>query len=196
MTWTVALAFRRVSVRCSHDRRIELAGAYNDIVEVSHLAKPQQDASTDLGVRAHEEPMVVFDLSLVELQHQCAVGEQPFVLRATMITAKTEELLIPAAGYFHIAYGDHRLGLSCANGDHDADAIAGWVFDLDKPALTTIELGASMHCATVGDDASEGAVQVVGGNPQNRSASRGRRLFGRELADYSRCFKASARGVD
>ena len=124
MTWTVALTFRRVSVRCPYDRCVELAGADNHIVEVRHLAKPQQDACTDLDIWAHEEPVVMFDVSLMKLKHESSIGEQPFVLRAPMITAKAEELLIPAAGCFHVAYGDHGLGLSCANLDHDADAVA------------------------------------------------------------------------
>src|SRR5687767_2794622 len=68
MTRTVALTFRRVSVRCSYDRRVELAGTYDDIVEVSHVAKPQQDASADLDIWAHEEPVVMFDISLMELK--------------------------------------------------------------------------------------------------------------------------------
>jgi hypothetical protein len=158
MARTIALTFRRVPVRCSHDRCVELAGSYNDVVEVSYLAKPQQDAGTDLDVCAHKEPVVVFDISVMELKHECSVGEQPFVLRAAMITTKAEELLIPAAGCFHVAYGDHGLGLSCANRDHDADAVAGWVVDLDKPALTAVELGASAHCATVGGDPFESVI--------------------------------------
>ena len=106
--------------------------------------------------------MVVFDISVMELQHQSSVGEQPFVLRSAMITAKTQELLVPAAGRFHVAYCDHGLGLSCANWDHNADTVSGWVVDLDQPTLTAVELGASVHCATVGDDASEGVIQAVG----------------------------------
>ena len=112
MARAVALALRRVSVRRSHDCRVELSGAYHHIVEISHLAKPQQDASTDLDIWAHEKPMVVFDISVMELQHQSSVGEQAFVRRSAMITAKTQELLVPAAGRFHVAYGDHGLHLS------------------------------------------------------------------------------------
>jgi hypothetical protein len=104
----------------------------------------------------------MFDISLMELKHESSVGEQPLVLRAAMITAKAEEVLIPVAGCFHVAYGDHDLGLDCANRNHDADAVAGRVVDLDKPALTAVELGASVHHATVGDDSLEGVVKAVG----------------------------------
>jgi hypothetical protein len=162
MARTVALALRRISVRCSHDRCVELARAYHDIVEVSHLAKPQQDARTDLDTWAHEESVVVFDISLMELQHQSSVAEQAFVRGSAMITAKTQEPLVPAAGRFHVAYGDHGLGLSCANLDYNADTVAGWVVDLDQPALTAVELGASAHGATVGGDAFQGVIQAVG----------------------------------
>jgi hypothetical protein len=162
MPWTIALTFRRVSVRCSYDRCVELVGACNDVVEFRHFAKPQQNASTHLEVWADEEPMVMFDISLMELKHESSVGEQPFVLRAAMITAKAEELLIPAAGCLHVAYGDHGLGLGCINRDHDADPVAGRVVDLDKPALTAVELGASVYHATGGDHSLEGVVQAVG----------------------------------
>ena len=111
MTWT-ALALRRVAVRCTHDRCVELASACDDVVEVGHFTKPQQDAVPNLDAWVYKEPVVVFDIPAMELKHKGSIGEQPFVLRATMITAKAEELLIPAAGRFDIAYGDHGLHLS------------------------------------------------------------------------------------
>jgi hypothetical protein len=162
MAWTVALALRRIAVGCPHDRRAQLAGAYHDIVEVGHFAEPQQHTITDVNVWAREEPVVVFNISTMELKYQSSVSKEPFVLRPTMITAKAEKLLIPAAGRFNVAYRDHGLRLSCANGHDDADPIAGWVVDLDEPTLSTVELGASLHCATVGRDSSEGLIQVAG----------------------------------
>ena len=97
MAWTVALAFRRVSVRRSHDRRLELFGARDDVVEVGHFAEPQQDAIADFDVWVHEEPVVVFDIAVMQLKDESAAGEQPLVLRASMITTETQQLLIPAA---------------------------------------------------------------------------------------------------
>ena len=97
MAWTVALALRRVAVRRSHNRRIELFGAYDDLIEVGHLTEPQQDAVTDLEIGVREGTVVVFDVSMVELKDERAASEQPLVLGAPMITAETEQLLVPAA---------------------------------------------------------------------------------------------------
>jgi hypothetical protein len=99
-------------VRRPHDRCVELLRTSYGLVEISHFAEPQQDAVTNLELWVDEDSMVVFDVSMVELKDQSVVGEQPFVIRATMITTEAEELLVPAAGCFDVAYGDHRLGLS------------------------------------------------------------------------------------
>jgi hypothetical protein len=162
MTWTVALALRRIAMGCPYDRRIQLAGASDDVVELRDFTKPQQDAIADCNVRAGEEPMMVFNISTMELKDQSPVSQKPFVLRPTMITAKAEELLIPAAGRLDVAYCEHRLRLSCANAHHDADPVSGRVVDLDEPALPAVELGAVVDCATVGGDSSEGLIQVAG----------------------------------
>ena len=89
MAWTVALPFRRVSVRRSHDGCLELFGAFDDFVEVGHFAEPQQNAIADFGVWVDEKPMVVFDIAVMKLKDESAAGKQPLVLRATMITAET-----------------------------------------------------------------------------------------------------------
>jgi hypothetical protein len=175
-------------VRCSHDRCVELTGAYDDIVEVSNLAKPQQDASTDLGIGAHEEPVVMFDISMMELKHQSSIAEQSFVVRAAMVTVKAKELLIPAAGCFHVAYGDHGLGLSCPNRDH-ADAVSGW------PSISTSQRSppsswSSVHCATVADDSLRR--QAVGRDHRTGPPAAG----ACSVVGWSYCFKASAGGVD
>jgi hypothetical protein len=70
MTWTATLALRRVAVRFAHDRGVELASACHNVVEVGHLAKPQQDAVPDLDFWAHKEPVVVFDSTVMELKHR------------------------------------------------------------------------------------------------------------------------------
>ena len=80
MAWTVALAFRRVSVRRSHNRCLELFGACDDFIEVGHLTEPQQDAITGFGFRVDEEPVVVFDIAVMQLEDERAAGEQPLVL--------------------------------------------------------------------------------------------------------------------
>jgi hypothetical protein len=89
MSWTVALAFRRISVRRSDDRRLELFGAYDDFIEVGHFTEPQQNAVTNFDIWVDEKPMVVFDIAMMKLKDEGAAGKQPLVLRATMITAET-----------------------------------------------------------------------------------------------------------
>ena len=150
MARTVALSFGRVAVRRLYDRCIELLGARYDVVEIGHFAEPQQDAITDLEIWIRKDSVVMFDLSLVELQDECVVGEQPLVVWASMITAEAKELLIPQARRFDVAYGDHGLGLSRTHPDDHADSIAGRIIDLDKPPLTAIELRAATHCAAAG----------------------------------------------
>ena len=89
MSWTVALAFRRISVRGSHNRCLELVGAYDDFIEVGHFTEPEKNAIADFGVWVDEKPMVVFDIAMMKLKDESAAGKQPLVLRATMITAET-----------------------------------------------------------------------------------------------------------
>ena len=80
MSWTVALAFRRISVRRSDNRRLELFGAYDDFIEVGHFTEPQQNAIADFGVWVDEKSMVVFDIAVMKLKDESATGKQPLVL--------------------------------------------------------------------------------------------------------------------
>jgi hypothetical protein len=84
-------------VRRSHNRCLELFGAYHNLIEVGHLTEPQQDAVAGFGVRVDEESVVVFHIAVMQLQDECAASEQPLVLSAPMITAETEQLLVPPA---------------------------------------------------------------------------------------------------
>ena len=162
MSWTVALAFRRISMRRPHNRRLQLFGPYDDFVEVGHFTEPQQNAIADFGLSVDEKPMVVFDIAVMKLKGESAAGKQPLVLGTSMITAETQQLLIPAARRLDIAYRDHGLGLSCSNRYHNPESVASRVVDLHKPSLATIKLGLAMHFAAVGDDSLEGSRQVVG----------------------------------
>ena len=89
MPCSVAFDLRRVAVRCSHDRCSELSGALNDVVEVGHLAEPQQNAVANLDIRSNEEPMVMFDAAMMKLKYKDAAGEEPLGLGTSMITAET-----------------------------------------------------------------------------------------------------------
>jgi hypothetical protein len=95
MPRTVAAALWRVAMRRSHDRCVELLSACYDLVEIGHLPEPQQDTIADLDVWAHEESVVVFDISMVQLKDEDVVGEQPLVVRTSVITTEVKELLIP-----------------------------------------------------------------------------------------------------
>lgn len=106
---SVALAFGWVSMRCSQDGSAELSRACHYAVEVADVAEPQQNAVADCTVRVADQPVMVFDLAVVQLKHQDAIGEKPFVLRAAVVAVQTEQLLIPAAGRFDIADRDHCL---------------------------------------------------------------------------------------
>jgi hypothetical protein len=195
MRRTVALAFRGVAVRCSHDRRAELLGTCHDLVEIGHLAKPQQDSITNLDIRAHKESVMVSDVSVVELKNERSVGKQPFVVRTPMITTETEKLLIPQARRLDIRYGDHGLGLCYADPHNDADAVAGWVLDLREPPLTAIELRPSADPAASCLDFPQCAVKAIGRDPQHRTA-RCRHDIGGQLTDQAGRFEASADRID
>ena len=113
-----------------------------------------------------------------------------------MITLQAEELLIPRAGGFNVAYRDHGLGLGGVDGHHDANPVAGRILDLGQPALTPIELRTSAHCAAVGLDLGERTMETVRSDPHHGSTKAGRRCISRQLADHSRGFEASAVAVN
>src|SRR3954451_11019717 len=92
MAWTIALAFRRVTVRCPHDRRVELLGARYDFVEIGHFAEPEQNSIPNVEIWADKESMVVFNIAMMELKDERLAREQPFVVWTAMITAQAKEL--------------------------------------------------------------------------------------------------------
>lgn len=104
---SAALAFGWVSMWCSQELCAELLRACHYAVEVGDVAEPQQHAIAELMVRVADQPVVVFDLAVVELKNQDSIGEESFVLGSSVAALQTEELLIPAAGCFDIADRDH-----------------------------------------------------------------------------------------
>jgi len=183
-------------VRRPHDRRVELLRAPYDLVEIGHFAEPEQDAVTDLEIWIDEDSVVMFDVSMVELKDESLVAEQPLVIRATMITTEAEELLVPAARCFDVAYGDHRLGLSRTNLDHDADSVSGGISDLNEPSLTAVELWTVGYRPAVGLHLLQRAVEAVGRDPKKRTATRIWCDVGGQLTDEARSFEASAARVN
>ena len=183
-------------MRRLHDRRVELLRASYDFVEIGHFAEPQQDAVTDLEIWIDEDSVVMFDVSMVELKDESLLGEQPLVIRATMITTEAEELLVPAARCFDVAYGDHRLGLSRTNLDHDADSVSGGISDLNEPSLTAVKLWTVGYRPAVGLHLLQRAVEAVGRDPQKWTATRSWCDVGGQLTDETRCFEASTAWVN
>jgi hypothetical protein len=150
-------------VRRPYDRCVELLCARYGAVEISNFAEPQQDAVTDLEIWIREDSVVVCHVSMVELQRERVVGEQPLVVGTSMITTQAKELLIPQARRFDVAYGDHGLGLSrIHHPDDNADSIARRIIDLDKPSLTAIKLRAAAYRAAACLDLPQRAVKAVG----------------------------------
>ena len=184
-------------MRRSYDRCVELLCARYDAVEISHFAEPQQDAVTDLEIWICKDTVVVCNVSMVELQRERVVGEQPLVVGTSMITTETKELLIPQTRRFDVAYGDHGLGLSRGHHpDDNADSIARRIIDLDKPSLTAIKLRAAADRAAGRLDLPQRAVKAIGRDPQHRTAGGDRRDVGGQLTDQTGRFKASAAGVN
>ena len=195
MTRTIALALWGIAVRRSYDLCVELLSAPHGAVEIGYFTEPEQHSVTNIKISAGEDPVVVLDVSMMELQHECVLGKQPLVLRTTMITTEAQQLLIPTARCFHVAYGDHGLRLYGGNAYHNADSVASRIIDLDKPPLTSIERRAPAHPAASVLDLLERAVQTVGRDPGNRTAG-GWCDVGGQLADQARCFKASVARID
>jgi hypothetical protein len=74
MTRAVALAFWRVAMRRSYNLCVELLSATNDAVEIGYFAEPQQDSVANIKIGAREHSVVMFDVSMMELQNEGVLG--------------------------------------------------------------------------------------------------------------------------
>ena len=54
--------------------------------------------------------VVVIHSPVVELHDQLTVGDETLVLRSTVVAVTAEQLLVPPATGFDVAYRDQRLG--------------------------------------------------------------------------------------
>src|SRR6266540_2697406 len=191
MAGPVALAVGRVAVRWAYHGRVQLCDAGDDAVEVGHVTEPQQYAVPDRAVRVSHGTVMVLGPDVVQLQDEVPVGEQPLVLGAAVVAAQAEQLLVPTAGGFHVAYRDHGLGPGGTGQDDDSDPVAGRVVDLDEPAFPVVESGAAAYGAAVGDYLAERGLQLVGADPQDRAAGGGGLEVGGQLADHCGCLEAA-----
>jgi hypothetical protein len=69
------------------------------------LSRRRRDAPFD-SIWVHKEPMVMFNVAMMELKHKRPLRQQPFVVPTYVITRETKELLITAARRLDVAYGD------------------------------------------------------------------------------------------
>src|SRR6266508_4359945 len=189
--WPGPLPWPLGAVRWAYHGRVQLCDAGDDAVEVGHVTEPQQYAVPDRAVRVSHGTVMVLGPDVVQLQDEVPVGEQPLVLGAAVVAAQAEQLLVPTAGGFHVAYRDHGLGPGGTGQDDDSDPVAGRVVDLDEPAFPVVESGAAAYGAAVGDYLAERGLQLVGADPQDRAAGGGRLEVGGQLADHCGCLEAA-----
>ena len=107
------------------------------------------------GPSVADATVVVLGLAVVELEHEDAAGEQPFVVGTAVVALEAEEVLVPAAGRLDVAHRDHGLRLGRADRRDDADPVAGGVVELHQPALAVVEPRPPPHLAAAGDGPPE-----------------------------------------
>ncbi len=101
-------------MRCQNHLGAQSTGAFDCGVEVVDF-EPQEDAvPVRAGVRVTNRAVVVIDLPIMKLHDQLTVGDETLVLRASVVAVTAEQLLVPPATGFDVAYRDQRLG------SHDA----------------------------------------------------------------------------
>ena len=78
-------------------------------VEVVDLKPEEHAVPVRLRVGVPYRAVMVFHFPLVQLQHQLASGDQPFVIGTAMVALTAQQPLIPATAGFDIAHADERL---------------------------------------------------------------------------------------
>ena len=97
-------------MRCQNHLGAQFAGPFDGGVKVVDF-EPQQDAvAARAGVRVTNRAVVVIHSPVVELHDQLTVGDETLVLRSTVVAVTAEQLLVPPATGFDVAYRDQRLG--------------------------------------------------------------------------------------
>jgi hypothetical protein len=85
-------------------------GATNNLIEIVDL-EPERDAVAVRPQRRIADPaVVVFDVEVVQLQHERSVAEQTLVLLPAVAALATEQLLVPATAAWDIGDADQGLG--------------------------------------------------------------------------------------
>jgi hypothetical protein len=84
-----AVAINRVSMPGHNDFDSHLGQALHYRVEVVHLKPQQHTVSVRLVIAIPNRAMIVLNLKAVQLKDKPAIGDQPFIRRASMITPAT-----------------------------------------------------------------------------------------------------------
>ena len=101
-------------MRCQNHLGAQSTDAFDCGVEVVDF-EPQQDAvAVRVNLWITDPALVVIDLPIMKLHDQLTVGDETLVLRSTVVAVTAEQLLVPPATGFDVAYSDQRLG------SHDA----------------------------------------------------------------------------
>ena len=98
-------------MRWQDDGGVESFRSFDRCVEIGDFTEPHENAVARLDVWITDASVVVFGLPFVELQYEHTVRQEPFVVRAPVITLEAEQLLVPIARRFDVAHREQRLGL-------------------------------------------------------------------------------------
>jgi len=86
-----------------------LIGALDDGVEVVDLEPEEKAVAVGFVVAVGDETVMVRRLEAVELQDELVVEAETIVVRAAMVAAEAEELLVPAAAGLDVSNSDEGL---------------------------------------------------------------------------------------
>ena len=103
------LALRRVAMRCHHDIDAHLCTSPHRRIEIINLEPQQHTISIGAVVRLTDATVVVLDLKAVQLHHKPISIDQAFVVRAAVVAADAEQLLVPTAARLNVGGTDQRL---------------------------------------------------------------------------------------
>lgn len=135
-------------MRCQNHLGAQLTGAFDGGVEVVDF-EPQQDAvAVRMGLWITDPAVVVIDLPVMELHDQLTVGDETLVLRSAMVAVTAEQLLVPPATGFDVAYRDQRLGSHKANATYELPVTTPW----------------PLFCSAAGTRQQRSGIIVLGGS--------------------------------
>ena len=91
------------------DLGLQFFGKGQGSIEVADF-KPQEHAVSGRDVRIANATMMMLDFPAVQLKHQPALRNEPFILSAAVVAPTARETLIPATAGLNIAHANQGLG--------------------------------------------------------------------------------------